>query len=275
MTIPLFASRLTLRRLHHAAERNILHRHHQTRFGSTKPPPNHGSTPPTRPLPFTIPGPGWGWINPLATPFRAYSGMQKRRPLLTQWESTLVIYFLGDLSAQTVGSNFYSDEGATYEPIRGLRALVIAATISIPSYKYFLWLGRNFNYGSHWVSILVKIVVNQTFFTPIFNTYFFGMQSLLSGCNLEQTKRRIVDTVPVSFVNSWKVWPAVTAFSFTFIQPQNRSVFAGGIAIFWQTYLSWLNKNAERAEGQAKGVEGREERVVREVERVVEGVKAG
>lgn len=45
-----------------------------------------------------------------------------------------------------------------------------------------------------------------------------------------------------------KVWPAVTAFSFTFIQPHYRSIFAGFIAIFWQTYLSWLNRAAELAE---------------------------
>jgi protein Mpv17 len=185
--------------------------------------------------------------------------MQRRSPLLTQFESALVIYFLGDLSAQTVGSNGFED--ASYEPIRGLRALIIAGIICIPSYKWFLWLGNNFNYKSHWFSIGVKILVNQTFFTPIFNTYFFGMQSLLSGCNWEETKKRVYDTVPVSFVNSWKLWPAVTAFSFTYLKPQNRPIFAGCIAVVWQTYLSWLNKRAELKErtvdtkkGGAEGV---------------------
>ena len=184
-------------------------------------------------------------------PFRAYGRMQKRSPLLTQWESSLTIYFLGDLSAQTVSSNVFLD--AEYEPIRGIRALIIGGISSIPSYKWFLFLGNHFNYSSHWVSIAVKIVVNQTVFTPIFNTYFFGMQSLLAGSTLQEAKRRVIDTVPVSFVNSWKVWPAVTAFSFTFIQPHYRSVFAGVIAIGWQTYLSWLNKNAEAAEAEKAG----------------------
>ncbi|KAK4548864.1 hypothetical protein LTR36_008637 [Oleoguttula mirabilis] len=100
---------------------------------------------------------------------------------------------------------------------------------------------------------MVKVLVNQTFFTPLFNTYFFGMQSLLSGATFAEAKRRVVDTVPISWKNSWKVWPLVTAFSFTFIPPQNRSVFAGVIAIFWQTYLSWLNKNAEAMEKESLG----------------------
>ena len=51
--------------------------------------------------------------------------------------------------------------------------------------------------------------------------------------------------MPVSWKNSWKVWPAVTAFSFTFIPWQYRNIFAGVIAIGWQTYLSWLNRREE------------------------------
>lgn len=44
-----------------------------------------------------------------------------------------------------------------------------------------------------------------------------------------------------------KFWPMITAFTFTFIRPVNRNVFSGFIAIGWQTYLSWLNRNAEKA----------------------------
>ena len=214
----------------------------------------------------TIPGPSWAWIEPLTAPFRAYGRMQARSPLRTQLSSTLTIYFLGDLSAQLVSArgrqtdSAGEDEGVSdgsktsvqqqhaYEPIRGLRALVIGGIASIPSYKWFLFLGDHFNYRHHITSLCVKILVNQTFFTPVFNTYFFGMQTLLAGGGMEEAWRRVRDTVPVSWRNSWKVWPAVTAFSFTFVAPQFRSVFAGVVAIGWQTYLSWLNMRAARQE---------------------------
>lgn len=191
-------------------------------------------------------------------PFHGYARMQQRSPLLTQLESSLVIYFLGDLSAQSVSSSGF--ETASYEPSRGLRALIIGGISSIPSYRWFMFLGNHFNYASHTLSLAVKIVVNQSVFTPIFNTYFFGMQSLLSGSTLAEAKQRVIDTVPVSWKNSWKVWPAVTAFSFTFILPQYRNVFAGVIAIGWQTYLSWLNKTAEAMElGKSETKELKEE----------------
>lgn len=193
-------------------------------------------------------------------PFRAYGRMQKRSPLTTQLESSLIIYYLGDLMSQTVSSNVFID--AEYEPIRGLRAMLIGSISSIPSYKWFLFLGNNFNYGSHWLSICVKVVINQTFFTPIFNTYFFGMQTLLSGGSLADAKERVIHTVPISWKNSWKIWPAVTAFSFTFIPWQYRNVFAGLIAINWQAYLTWLNKNEETREAREAQQKPQEEKPI-------------
>lgn len=56
--------------------------------------------------------------------------------------------------------------------------------------------------------------------------------------------------LPLSVVNSLKVWPAATAFSFAYVDPRFRSIFAGCIAIGWQSYLSYLN---QRAAGQVDG----------------------
>src|SRR4051812_48883030 len=81
----------------------------------------------------------------------------------------------------------------------------------------FVFLSQNFNYSSRLLSLGTKVVVNQICYTPIFNSYFFGMQAALAGDTMEEVWERIRRTVPVSFVNSMKLWPAVTAFSFTFI----------------------------------------------------------
>ena len=90
-----------------------------------------------------------------------------------------------------------------------------------------MFLGTSFNYPSKVLSIATKVVVNQAVFTPIFGTYFFGMQSLLSGEGLSEAWYRVKRTVPISAYNACKVWPLVTAFSYTYIQPQYRSLFAG------------------------------------------------
>ncbi len=96
--------------------------------------------------------------------------------------------------------------------------------------------------------IVQQVLVNQALFTPLFNSYFFGMQSLLSGATVPEIIERIKNTVPTSWINSCKVWPMVTAFSFTYIPIQYRSIFGGVIAIGWQTYLSLLNTRAAAQE---------------------------
>lgn len=112
----------------------------------------------------------------------------------------------------------------------------------------FMFLSRNFNYSSLLLSLATKITVNQCLFTPIFNTYFFGMQALLAGDTLADSWERVKKTVPVSLMNSIKLWPVVTAINFTFVPIEYRSIFAGTIAVGWQTYLSWLNRLAEEQE---------------------------
>ncbi|RYP53582.1 hypothetical protein DL768_001446 [Monosporascus sp. mg162] len=182
--------------------------------------------------------PFWQRLGPLTRAGQAYARAQRRRPWGTQVASTLVIYFCADLSAQHMSGN-------SYDPKRTLRSLIIGGASSIPSYTWFMWLSRNFNYSSHLLSIAAKVAVNQTFFTPVFNTYFFGAQALLSGDTLSETWERVKMTVPVSIANSLKLWPAVTAFSFTYVPLEYRSVFAGVVAVGWQTYLSFLNRQAE------------------------------
>jgi protein Mpv17 len=248
------SGRSTLRQLHQNVQRNILRRH-QARYESSTPTPKKGSrnvsSLANSASRWLLPAQAQAWVEPFMRPFHGYAAMQKRSPLLTQLESSLVIYFLGDLSAQYMSNS--GKEDASYEPSRGLKALLIGGLSSIPSYKWFMFLGTHFNYTSHTLSLAVKIVINQSVFTPLFNTYFFGMHALLGGATWAETKQRVIDTVPTSWKNSWKVWPIVTAFSFTYIPPQYRNIFAGVIAIGWQTYLSWLNKSAEALEAGKNG----------------------
>lgn len=109
-----------------------------------------------------------------------------------------------------------------------------------------MFLHNNFNFTSKFLSIITKVCVQQAVFTPVFNTYFFSVHSLLSGASFEETFERLKKALPVSITNSVKLWPAVTAFSFMYVPPQFRNVFAGCIAVGWQTYLSWLNQKAAR-----------------------------
>jgi len=215
----------------------------QQSSSSSKPPSNPSNSsssqsqalPGSQPSQRTIPGPTWLWLEPFNVPLRHYTRLHKRRPYIVQLCSALLIYLLGDLSAQRITLSSSSDPDAAYNPFQTARALTIGALSAIPSYRWFLWLGNQWNGLNKPLSIGLKVVVNQIVFTPLFNTYFFSMQMLLSSSGWTADgrvrwtaiKERVVETVPRSWVNSWKVWPSVTAVSFLWIPLELRSVFAG------------------------------------------------
>lgn len=119
------------------------------------------------------------------------------------------------------------------------------------------------------LSLATKVGINQLLYTPIFNSYFFGMQSILTFVPFlnrsptapnhdphklltregwEHVAEHVKKTVPTSFVNSCKLWPAVTAINFWVVPVDFRAVTAGIVAVGWQTYLSFLNRRVEREE---------------------------
>ncbi|EFX05469.1 dihydroorotate reductase [Grosmannia clavigera kw1407] len=197
------------------------------------------------------PLPLWQRLGPLTRAAEGYARAQRNRPYVTQVCSSLVIALCADLSVQRMSAWVAEKEVVptdsitptsssplstySYDPVRTARSLVIGAIFAIPTYRWFIFLSRNFNYSSHIFSLTVKIVVNQLCYTPVFNSYFFGMQALLAGDTPQEAFDRVRRTVPISFVNALKLWPAVTAFSFTFVPMEYRSVFSGVIAVGWQT----------------------------------------
>lgn len=137
--------------------------------------------------------------------------------------------------------------------------MAIGALAAIPSYKWFKFLGDSFNLKSPALSICVRIVVHQAFFVPVFNAYFFGAQTVFAGGTLREAKDRILRQVPVSWWKSCQFWPVVNAFVFSVVPWQYRNVFSGVVAIGWQTYLCWLNREDERRVEAFKRKEGQEE----------------
>ncbi|KAF2230243.1 hypothetical protein EV356DRAFT_436637, partial [Viridothelium virens] len=201
-------------------------------------------------------------------PLRAYGRSQQHRPYLTQLLSSLTVYTLGDLSAQNLtSSNNQNPFLTSYDPFQTLRAMLIGAAVALPAYHWFLFLGtprfsitlpshRNINFT---LSIANRVITNQLVFTPLFLSYFFTAHALLTPLlcaspspaqlpSPTQLAEKLGETVPRGFVNSWKLWPAVTAVSFTVVQPQYRAVFAGVVAVGWQTYLGILNLRAGERE---------------------------
>ena len=190
-------------------------------------------------LVYDVPSPLWYHrVGPVRDFFSWFSRAQRRRPLTVAVGTSVTTYFCGDIIAQEIS-------GEPYDWKRTARMLLVGSVASLPGYKWFMFLGSHFNYASAFGSIALKVLIQQMVFAPVFNTYFFGMQALLSGETMHGVIHRVQAAVPESIFSSAKFWPAVTALNFTLIPAHLRFAFSGVFAVVWQTYLSFLNKRKE------------------------------
>lgn len=81
-----------------------------------------------------------------------------------------------------------------------------------------------------------------------FPIYFFAGQALLAGENFFSVYERVRDTFIPVWTNSWKVWPLTTAIAMAYVPMEYRAIFSGFVSIWWQTYMSWMNRQAELLE---------------------------
>jgi len=128
------AGRTVLRRPYlHTRQQPLAKRHNTTSSTPTtaRPTQDDPANSISIPVPNTVGAiPIWQRLGPLSRGFQAYGKSQRKRPLATQFVSSLVIFFLGDISAQSIS-------GDDYDYKRTLRALVISAGSSIPNYKWY------------------------------------------------------------------------------------------------------------------------------------------
>lgn len=95
------------------------------------------------------------------------------------------------------------------------------------------------------------MLVNQIFFTPVFLAAFFTLQSVFASVGTVSTREMmetLKKTIPTAYINSCKLWPAVTAVNFWFVPLEFRALFGGAIAVGWNGYLSFLSQRANQQE---------------------------
>ena len=68
-------------------------------------------------------------LGPVTNFFRSFDRLQHKRPLAVQFCASIVVYFFGDLMAQSV-------EGSTYDSKRAMKNMLIGGTVSLPGYKW-------------------------------------------------------------------------------------------------------------------------------------------
>jgi hypothetical protein len=92
-----------------------------------------------------------------------------------------------------------------------------------------------------------KVVFDQFFFSPIFNSCFVGIRLFILiqlGAEKPHTMKELIQIVkevaPTAITSSWKFWIPQRAFSLTFIPPHLQLVFGNVCSFFWNIIFAMI-----------------------------------
>eukprot|EP00080_Pristionchus_pacificus_P000691 PDM60711.1 hypothetical protein PRIPAC_54517 [Pristionchus pacificus] len=168
-----------------------------------------------------------------------YQRCMAARPLLTQMITSGTISGTGDVIAQ------FAIEKRTlreYDAVRTARFVVLAGGIIAPVLNRWFFVLEKIRSGPAKLVPLKRLAVDQVFFAPGFNAFILVCLRVLEGYSpsdaVAQCKR---DWFGI-WSTSIKVWPVANLFNFYLVPLQMRVVFVQFIALFWNSYLSYVTQ---------------------------------
>lgn len=176
----------------------------------------------------------------LQVAWQRYLTQLNKRPLRTKAVTAACIAGLSDIIAQRMLFGGY----------RSPRRTFLCASYGL------LWNGPSAHYWQKFVetlfmgkrdlvTVLKKVVLDQTTYGPICNVLFMSFATLLlEGRSVSALRAKISrDYVSVQ-LNGWKLWPIAALINYQFVPLKFRVLFINVVALVWSTFLLLRSRSA-------------------------------
>jgi len=171
----------------------------------------------------------------LAGLYQAYEAAALARPLATKSATSAVAYFLGDLLSQvSVRSSRPVDRG------RVARATFAGAVSHGPQLHYWsIIMDRHINVaGPPWVSLLAKVVLDQTIFSLYLNGAYCFLTESLQGRSLRAIANKIRAAAWPCLSAGWRFWPAAHSLTYSIVPQHLRVLWVDILEVMWVAILA-------------------------------------
>jgi len=148
------------------------------------------------------------------------------------------LMILGDVICQTYVEKKALKEVDTYRALKfgAIGAVYVGPIIS----TWYRFLERAIVFKSAGLQAVGKMAVDQIFLAPTFLYSFLWINGLTSFKPVDEVKREAHKNYFDILITNYKVWPFVQVFNFWVVPLRYRVIFVQVIAIFWNTYLSYM-----------------------------------
>jgi protein Mpv17 len=165
-----------------------------------------------------------------------YNKLLDAQPLLTKALTSLTGFTLGDILAQ----NFVEGGDKPYDIMRTIRLGSFGFLIHGTTGHYFYGFLDSKLPGTAPITVMSKVIIDQTIWNPIFGLMFFGYLNLVEGKSWADYTRKLQQDLKTAVMGSWAVWVPAHTINFAFVPPSQRLLYINSIQIGYNVFLSFL-----------------------------------
>ncbi|KAL1139712.1 hypothetical protein AAG570_006690 [Ranatra chinensis] len=89
------------------------------------------------------------------------------------------------------------------------------------------------------IRFIKNVAVDQLLCSPVLLATFMTCIGLMEGRSLAEVKEKLRASYLDILIANYKVWPLVQMVNFAFMPLNYRVLFLQGVAVGWNTFLSW------------------------------------
>ncbi|KAI8967780.1 hypothetical protein BDF20DRAFT_899200 [Mycotypha africana] len=164
------------------------------------------------------------------------------KPIRTFALQSSCMMTLGDILSQQVIEKRGREN---HDVQRSLRMTVYGALVGGPVIgTWFGFIHRLIQIRHTWAATLVRVGVDQVFFSPTILAIFMTGISILEGRSMADIKQKLEKSYVKGLMTSYQFWPFVNLFTFALIPMHYRPLVNSTAGICWNSYLSHLNQTS-------------------------------
>jgi len=180
--------------------------------------------------------------------WNSYSAILDKSPIFTKAVTSATVYTIGDLIAQTTEGKGIGD----VDRIRVIRSLLAGlighGPLSHVWYDVSENLFENVMHLQGWFGTIIKVVIDQTTWGPIWNNTYILLLGLMKFDKLENIFAEIKRTTIPLIISGLKLWPLAHIVTYGLIPVENRLLWVDLVEIIWVTILATAAAGGENGE---------------------------
>ncbi|PAV21604.1 integral membrane mpv17 pmp22 [Pyrrhoderma noxium] len=179
----------------------------------------------------------------MASLLKAYNALLQRRPMAAQSVTAGILFGAGDVIAQQA----IEKKGKEHDFARTARLTFYGGALFGPIMTKWYQALNKLKFSSPTKAVVYRVWLDQAVLTPVAVVFFFSSMTFLEGKGISEAKKRVENAYVPTLIRNWGVFIPAQIVNFALVPTHMRFVFVGVVSLFWNTYLSYANVQAQHA----------------------------